>query len=63
MDFNGSMNVNGKISIPLTYAYNGGYYQTAEIIDAPGGQLTYTRDISVSDPHGAAFACVLTRIA
>ena len=63
LDFSGSMNVNGKISIVLSYAYNGGYYQTTEIIDAYGGQLTYACDISVSDPHGATFSCVLTRIA
>lgn len=63
INFSGVAAVNGKISIVLDYAYNGGYYQTTEIIDAPGGQLTYACEISVNDAHGANFVCVFTRIA
>lgn len=64
LDFNGLVNVNGKISITLDYAYNGGYYQTTEVVDVTNsGQFIYSIGISVNDTHGATFACVLTRIA
>lgn len=61
--FMGTVGVNNKIAVYLDHTYKGGTYQTTEIIDASGGQYTYSADIAVSSTNGAFFTCVLTRIA